>query len=314
MDIAFRGTKMTAGMTRHAIAMENYMQKSLLPEQLTANAMKSLSRWATMTIDQDIACTLFRDYPTYYAELDGLSATEIDERILPMFGRGTLNDVTVSPETFLPNSKTDIEDLDDLDTLSDTFVEELHRTVDQELGMPAITMEDERPFYGMIIGDPDIQNFFRNSSTQFNTTLDSAFQKTEWKHPIYKKFINEFFGVRFVKYGWMSANDGRDEYADHMSVHKHTCGSPYEPRAQLIAAARGDQTIAGYRVWDRGAYDLTTPGNRSGLDGSSDSFNIYVTEGALHFPFYDEDGSSTVGIDSYNAFALTGTETANTYV
>lgn len=247
------------------------------------------------------------------AELDGLTATEIDEDVLSMFGRGTHNDVGVAPETIMPNGKTDVEDLADIDTLSDVFVENLHRFVDQELGMPHLTLEDGRPFFGMMVSDPDVQNFFRNSSTQFNTTLDSAFQGKQWEHPIYKKFINEYYGVRFMKYGWMDSNDGRDEYADHMSVNKHICGSPYEPRAKILAACKGDQTISQLRVRDRGAYDLTTPGNRSGLDGSEDTYNIYVSVGATHFPFYADDGSTSIGADSYNAKVLTATETANSY-
>lgn len=312
IDAAYRRDKMTVGITRHAVAIENYLQTDLLPEQVTAKLKTAITTRATLTEDNNIACTLYRDYPCYYAELDGLTATEIDERILPMFGRGTYNDVGVDPSVIMPNNVTDIEALTSSDTLSDVFLEDLQRIADQELGMPYNQLEDGRPFFSMIVGDSDVMNFFRNASSTFKTDMNYSFMGKEWKSPIFQKFIGEYANIRLVKYGWMANNDGRDEFADHMSVRKHMKGSPYEPRATVLAAARGDQTVTDFKIWNRGAFDLTTPANRAGFDGHATTYNLYLSFGALDLPYFEE-ADTTVGASSYNKFALTATETANTY-
>lgn len=277
IDAAYRRDKMTVGIHRHAVAIENFLQTDLLPEQVTAQLKSSLTAWATMQEDNDVACTLFRDYPTYYAEMDGLTSTEIDERVLPLFGRGTFNDVFSDPLLIMPNGVTDIESLTSTDTLSDVFLEYLQRICDQELGMPYGQLEDGRPFYSLIIGDPDTMNFYRNASSTFKTDMNYAFMNKQRQTPIFQKFIGEYANIRLVKYGWMANNDGRDEFADHMSVYKHLKGSPYEPIAKVLAAARGDQTVTDMKIWDRGAYDLTTPANRAGLDGQTTTYNLYIS-------------------------------------
>lgn len=315
LNAAYRRDKMTVGIHRHAVAMENYLQTNLLPEQIVAELKRGLTNWATEIEDTDTACTLFRDYPYYYAETDGLTSTEIDERIASLFGRGTYNDVNIEPTTIFPNGKTDIESLVDTDTLSNTFVEYLQRVCDQEIGLPANGLEDQRPFFGLMVGDPDIQNFIKNSSSTFKTSLDYAFMQQGWKHPIYKQFIADYFGIRFTRYGWLAQNDGRNELADHMSVYKHVKGSPYMPIAKVLAVAFGNETITDLVTWDRGAYSLSSPASRNGLDGSSDTLNIYVTMWATDFPYFDGTGTSAgwVGSWSYNKFALTNTEAALAY-
>lgn len=312
IDASYRRDKMTVGINRHAVAIENYLNTELLPAEVTAKLKTALTQRATNTEDNNIACTLFRDYPHYYAELDGLTATEIDERILPLFGRGTYNDVDVDPITIMPNGVTDIEALTSTDTLSDVFMEDLQRIADQELGMPYNQLEDMRPFFSMIVGDPDVMNFFRNASSTFKTDMNYSFMGKERQTPIFQKFIGEYANIRLVKYGWMAANDGRDEFADHMSAFKHLKGSPYEPRAKVLAAARGDQTITDLKIRDRGAYDLTTPAARAGLDGLTTTYNLYLSFGATDLPYFEE-ASTTVGASSYNKLALTATETANAY-
>jgi hypothetical protein len=176
IDAAYRRDQMTVGIHRYAVAVENFLQTDLLPEQVTAQLKKSISLWATETEDRDTAFTLFRDYPSYYAETDGLTSGQVDDRILPLFGRGTHNDVAIDPTVLMPNGKADIEDLGTADTLSDVFLEGIQQIADQELGMPSLQLEDGRPFYGLMVGDADIQNFYKNSSSQFKTTLDSAFR------------------------------------------------------------------------------------------------------------------------------------------
>jgi hypothetical protein len=242
-----------------------------------------------------------------------LTSTEIDERVLPLFGRGTFNDVFSDPLIIMPNGVTDIESLSSSDTLSDVFLEYLQRICDQELGMPYAQLEDGRPFYSLIIGDPDTMNFYRNASAGFKTDMNYAFMNKQRQTPIFQKFIGEYANIRLTKFGWMANNDGRDEFADHMSVYKHLKGSPYEPIAKVLAAARGDETVTDMKIWDRGSYDLTTPANRAGLDGLTTTYNLYVSMGAMDFPFYDENGSTTVGASSYNKFALTATQTALAY-
>ena len=312
IDAAYRRDKMTVGIMRHAVAVENYLQTDLIPEQVTAKLKTALTTRATLTEDNNIACTLYRDYPHYYAELDGLTATEIDERILPLFGRGTYNDVGVDPTVIMPNNVTDIESLTSSDTLSDVFLEDLQRIADQELGMPYNQLEDGRPFFSMIVGDSDVMNFFRNASSTFKTSMQYSFMGKEWKDPIYQKFIDEYANIRLVKYGWMANNDGRDEFADHMSMWKHMKGSPYEPRATVIAAARGDQTVTDFKIWNRGALDLTTPANRAGFDGLATTYNLYLSFGAMDLPYFEE-ADTTVGASSYNKFAITATEEALAY-
>jgi hypothetical protein len=111
----------------------------------------------------------------------------------------------------------------------------------------------------------------------------------------------------------MASNDGRDEFADHMSINKHLKGSPYEPRAKVLAAARGDQTITDLKIRDRGAYDLTTPANRAGLDGLTTTYNLYLSYGATDFPYFDMGGSVTIGASSYNSHLVTAGEAALAY-
>lgn len=316
VNAAYRRDKMTAGMHRYAVAVENYLQTDLLPEQVQSFIKSSLTRWATHIQDTDTTVTLFRDYPYYYAETDGLTATEIDERVESLFGRGSYNDVDASPLMIMPNGVTDVENLGDTDTLSDVFCRYLQQFADQELGMSYLSLEDQRPFYGLIVGDADIQNFYDNSSSQFKSDLNQAFQGSQWSHPIFKKFLGEFAQIRFTKYGWMTSNDGRDEFADFNSVYKHLMGSPYEPIAKVLGAARGDQLLPDLITRDRGAYSLTTPGLRNGIDGNGDSYNLYVSIGATHFPYYEGSkgtGSLIVGNESYNKFALTAVECANAY-
>ena len=67
------------------------------------------------------------------------------------------------------------------------------------------------------------------------------------------------------------------------------------------------------KIRDRGSYDLTTPANRAGLDGLATTYNLYISYGAIDFPFFDENGSTDIGASSYNKFALTAAETANAY-
>jgi len=318
VNAGYRRNKMTAGMHRYAVAIENFLQTDLLPQQMMAFIKWSLSAWATNIQDNDTACTLFRDYPYYYAELDWLTVTEVDERVLSIFGRGTYNDISASPLMIMPNGVTDIENLWATDTLSDIFVRYLQMYADQELWMKSITMEDWRPFFGLIIGDPDIQNFYDNSSAQFTSTLNEAFKWSQWNHPLFKKFIGEFAQIRFVKYWRLAANDGRDEFADWAGVYKHLMGSVFEPIEKVLAVARGDETLVDLITRDRGAYDLTTPGLRSGLDGDGNNYNLYVSMGATDFPYYEGSkgagtGSTVVGAESYNRYELTAAECANAY-
>jgi len=314
IDAAYRRDKMSVGQHRYSVAVENFLQTDLLPTDVIAKLKSNITAWATMTEDTDISCTLFRDFPYYFAETDGLTSTEIDERIMPLFGRGTYNDVNVDPLLIMPNSKTDIEDLANTDTLSDTFCEYLQQVCDQEIGMPTNQLEDWRPFYGLMwVGDADVQNFFKNSSTQFKTSLDQAFRWAQWKHPIFQKFIWEFANIRMAKYDWMATNDWRNAYADHMSVYKHMMGSPYEPMAKILAATAGNGTVTDMKTWDRGAYDLTTPSTRNGLNGQATTYNLYVSGWAVHFPYFDNKGSTTVWASSYNKFAITSTEAALSY-
>lgn len=302
VDAAFRRDRMTVGLRRYAVAVENYLQSDLLPKEMIVRLRNSLTDWVTMMNDLDVATMIFRDFPYYMAESSTLTASEIDRRILSMFGRGTLNDVQTSPIVVMPNGKTDIEDLDDTDTLSDTFLEQLQVLADQEVWITQLALEDQRPFFGLIVGDPDIQNLYKNSSASFVSTLNTAFQGSEWKHPLFKKTLGEYANIRLIKYAWMATNDWRDAYASFESVYKHITGNPFMPMAKVLAVAKGDETVANLKAWWAG--DL--PVERSWLDGNATTLNIYVTVWAEHFPFFSWDSVGVtpnvvkVWAESYN--------------
>jgi len=253
VDAAYRRDRMMCGIHRHAVAKEVILQTELLPNEVTAQLVSSLGLWATLQEDNDVACTLFRDRPSYSAETDGLTSTQVDERVNPLFGRGTFNDVFSDPTMIMPNSALDIEALTSSDTLSDVFLEYLQMFCDQELGMPYGKLDNNlRPFYSLIVGDPDIMNFFRTASNAFKTDMNSAFFGKEWNHPIFQKYIGTYGKINLMAFGWMAENDGRDEFADHMSVYKHLKGSPYEPIAKTIALATGAETVTDMKIFDRG--------------------------------------------------------------
>ena len=287
IDAAYRRDRMMCGIHRHAVAKEVILQTELLPTEVTAQLVSSLGVWATLQEDNDVSCTLFRDRPSYSAEVDGLTSTQVDERVNPLFGRGTFNDVFSDPTLIMPNGVLDIEALTSTDTLSDVFLEYIQRFCDQELGMPYGKLaESLRPFYSLIVGDPDIMNFFRNASSTFKTDMNSAFFGKEWNHPIFTKYVGTYGKINLMAYGWMANMDGRDEFAEHMSVYKHLKGSPYEPIAKVLAACTGAETVTDLRIRDRGAYDLTTPAARAGLDGHASTLNLFVSMGATDFPYF----------------------------
>jgi hypothetical protein len=55
--------------------------------------------------------------------------------------------------------------------------------------MTPLSLQDERPFFGLIVGDPDIQNFYKNSSTTFTSTLTESFSTAKWDNPLFKKTL-----------------------------------------------------------------------------------------------------------------------------
>jgi len=300
IDAAFRRDKMTVGVRRYSVAVENFVQSNLLPNPLLAALKNNITTWATYMEDMEVASTLFRDFTYYFAESNNLSAGEIDRRVLPLFGRGTLNDIEAAPLTLYPNGKTDIEDLDETDTLSDTFLRYSQMLSDQELGMNPLTMQDGRPFFGLVVGDPDVQNFYLNSSTQLQDALKYSFAGKEWNNPLFKLTLGEFAGIRLFKYGWLGSNA---QQISTDSVYNWLMGSPFVPLARVLGAVKGDESVPSLRVWDRG--DLA-PEVRSGLDGNADNYSIYVSMGAVDFPFFSgtrfefDTYGVEIGEQSYN--------------
>lgn len=315
MGAGRRRDKMTAWLNRFAVATENFMESKLLPNDVQAYVKTMLTNWATEIKDTNFAMTVFRDYPYYYAETDWLTSNQINDRVESMFGRW-FNDVDAATTVIMPNGVTDIENLADTDTLNDVFVRSLQQYADQELWVKSLTMKDDRPFFGLIVWDPDIQNFYENASTQFISTMNESFQQTKFDHPLFKLVLDEFANIRFFKYGWLAENDWRNVYADFTSVYKNIMGNYFYPMARVFAAAKWTETIPDMSTRARGAYDLANPSLRNGLDWNGNSYNLYLSLGAKHLPYFawaNYVGSTVVGKDSYNKFMLTSTECANAY-
>ena len=90
---AYREEKMSIGLHRYAVALENFIDKITLPTHLTTHIMNMLSLWWFEQDDVDNFTTLFRDYPAYYAEINSLAGADELDRVEALFGRGTFNNV-----------------------------------------------------------------------------------------------------------------------------------------------------------------------------------------------------------------------------
>lgn len=178
---AYREEQITFGGHRYAVAIENMKSRKVLPESNVQKIMGSVSKWWAFQDDLDTFFTLFRDYPFYVSETEGMAAGDITQDIYSLFGRGTIND-TAKPDVIFAGdgTKGDVEPgtgitgfrsaatgdkngLADTDTLTDTFIDNLGLYISNSLKMPNLEVGNEIPFYGLLVEQQDVNNIFKNS-------------------------------------------------------------------------------------------------------------------------------------------------------
>jgi hypothetical protein len=316
--MAFREQKVSVGIHRYAVAVDRFdkgLSADLLPKELLNQIFGSLANWWSETDDYDTFCTLFRDYPPYYAEINSISSdAESMLRIDSLFGRGTCNNVGSTPEVLMPDSKTDIEPdatgstgLDDGDTLNDTFITSLQEYCEQEIGMPPIAMEDEKAVYGLFVEQSDIAYFHANSSSTFKANLLESFSGKGFMSPVWSKVLGEYAGIRFFKWGAFAPKDNKNIIANYNSIYKGLRGTPLNPQAKILAYAVGGNTIAGLSEWQGG--DIAT----RGIGATATSHFLILSHGAANLPYFDPSGSTTIGADSINKAVVGATQAGYDY-
>lgn len=322
---AWRTTTLTFGVHRYAVAIENIVDKKVLPQNQISHILQSTSKWWTMQDDIDSFFCLFRDYPHYVSEVDTLTSTEITERVLPLFGRG-YNDVTAKVDVIFAGdgSKGDIEPgatvtgfrsaaagdkkgLADTDTLTDTFIDQLAQYIGNSLLMPAIDLEGDRPFYGLVMEQQDMIYLFKNSSTGVVKTLGDisgyhmVTEEITKQHPIFTRMLGELYGIRFVKYAMIDKKPDPKLQAPHThtdfnnTVYEKLMGLAIKPEAKVLAAATTGDTVSGLTTWAGG---YLKSGLTRGVSAVAATYQIFVSSGAKFFPYFD--GTSAYGADSIN--------------
>lgn len=316
--MAFREQKVSVGVHRYAVAMNRFdkgLSSETLPKTLISEIFGSLAKWWAETDDYDTFCTLFRDYPSYYSEKNSISSdAESMLRMESLFGRGTYNDIGSAPEVIMPDNKTDIEPdatgttgLDDGDTLNDTFITSLQEYLEQEVGMAPIAMEDEKAVFGLFVEQADIAYFYANSSAKFVLDIRESMSGKGFTSPLWSKVLGTYAGIRFFKWGAFAPKDNKNAIANANSVYKGLRGTPLNPTAKILAYAQGGDTITGLSEWEGG--DIATRGIGS---TATDEFLI-LSQGAIHFPYFEPAGSTTVGVNSINKTVIGATQAGYTY-
>jgi hypothetical protein len=310
-DFNFAYDKVTVGLHRYAIAMRNFTDKEFTPKVMINYMLSSISSWWVQQADDDTFTTLFRDYPAYYAETNTVSGGLI-ERVEALFGRGVRNNINSEPVVLMPNNKTDIENatasvgLRDTDTLSDVFLRRLNSFCQNIIGMDPIAMEDSLANYGLIVDQSDI-NFLRaNSSSSLEDKIKTAFQGQGWNSPVFKNVMMDLEGIRMFKWDPIASNDSKNALANYNSPYKGLRGTALYPMGRVLAAAQAGETVTGLKVW--GAGDIA--GDRGIPATAGDKYYLLVSGGAKNFPYFSPAGSTTIGKESINKFAVTSTEAA----
>ena len=326
---AWRTTTLTFGVHRYAVAIKNIVDKKILPQNQLSYILQSTSKWWAMQDDLDSFFCLFRDYPHYVSETDTLSATEISDRVLPLFGRG-YNDVGAIVDTIFAGdgTKGDIEPgtavtgfrsaaigdkvgLEDTDTLTDTFVDILSQYISNSLMMPAIEIDGDRPFYGLVIEQQDMTYFFKNSTSGITKTLGdiSGYHMVNpditKQHPIFTRMLGELYSIRFVKYAMIGKTVDPKLQAPHTftdfnnTIYEKMMGLAIKPEAKVLAAAYTGETVTGLTVWTGG---YLASGLVRGVSAAATTYQLFVSEGAKFFPYFNDSadfgGDSVNGVDA----------------
>lgn len=323
---AYREEQISFGGHRYAVAIENMKSRKVLPERNVARIIGSTTKWWAFQDDLDSFFTLFRDYPFYVSETNGLSAGTISSDISTMFGRG-FNDLLTGarPEVIYAGdgTKEDIEPgatvtgfrstaagdkvgLADTDTLTSTFLEKLSNYLgNSSIKMPALTVEDELPFYGLLLEQQDVTNIMLNSSATLIADLKNmtAFQQisseTLAKHPIFSKVLGGLFQIKFFKYSQIDPKiDPRIQSPHNVkeqvnTIYDELYGKAIKPEASVLAATELNNVITGLTSWAAGY--LVSGVTRDVTQGA---YQLYLSSGANMFPYFD--GTGNYGNDSVN--------------
>ena len=323
---AFREEQISFGGHRYAVAIENMKSRKVLPERNVARIIASTTKWWAFQDDLDSFFTLFRDSPFYVSETQGLSAGLISSDVSTMFGRG-FNDVGTGARVEViyagDGTKTDIEPgatvtgyrstvsldrvgLADTDTLTSTFLERLSNYLGNSgMKMPALTVEDELPFYGLLLEQQDVSNIFLNSSSTLVTDLKnmtampSVSSDTIAKHPVFSKLLGGLFQIKFFKYSQIDPMiDPRVQSPINLKEYVNTVyddlyGKAIKPEATVLAATESGVAITGLTSWAAGY--LVSGVTRDHTQGA---YQLYLSGGANMFPYFD--GTANYGADSIN--------------
>lgn len=323
---AYREEQISFGGHRYAVAIENMKSRKVLPERNVARIIASTTKWWAFQDDLDSFFTLFRDYPFYVSETQGLSAGLITSDVSTMFGRG-FNDVGSGARVEViyagDGTKGDIEPgatvtgfrstvagdkvgLVDADTLTSTFLEKLSNYLGNSgMKMPALTVEDELPFYGLLIEQQDVSNIFLNSTATLVTDLKnmtampSVSSDTIAKHPVFSKLLGGLFQIKFFKYSQIDPMvDPRIQSPINLKEYVNTVyddlyGKAIKPEASVLAATEAGVAITGLTSWAAGY--LVSGVSR---DPTIGAYQLYLSSGANMFPYFDD--TANYGADSIN--------------
>lgn len=323
---AYRESQVTFGMHRYAVAIENYIDKKILPEANVSKILQSPTKWWTAQDDIDTFMTLFRDYPHYYSETQGLSASEINNRVLSLFGRGTINDVAGQVQVFFAGdgTKGDIEPgtgitgfrstatgdkngLADTDTLTAPFLDLIAQFIGNHMKMIALQVENMRPFYGLIIEEQDKINLFANSNSTLTQSLKdisgihTVGEDIVKQHPIFTRSLGGLYNINFISYASIAREiDERTLSPNNVVQFKNTiydglAGKAIKPEAKILAAATTGDTVTGLTVYGAG---YLTSGLTRGVSAVANTYQLFVSGGARMFPYFD---GTSIGGDSINS-------------
>lgn len=322
---AYREVSLTFGVHRYAVALNNVIDKKILPEANIKYILGSTTKWWTFQDDLDTFFTLFRDYPYYVSETDGLTATELSDRVYSLFGRG-YNDTLASVDVIYAGNGTvtDIEPgatvtgfrstaggdrvgLADTDTLTSTFIDAVSQYISNQLLMPAIEIDNEKPFYGMIVEERDTNLMFQNSNSTLVQNLKdisglhAVNPKTVEEHPIFTREISNLYQIKFMKYGMIDKSVDPMKQAPNQvtenvnTIYEKLMGKAINPTAKILAAATTGDTVTGLTAYTAG---YLASGLVRGVSAVASTYQLFVSSGAKFFPYFNN--SDDYGVDSVN--------------
>lgn len=171
--------------------------------------------------------------------------------------------------------------------------------------MPALTVDNELPFYGLIIEQQDVTNIMLNSSSTLvadlknMTALGAVNDATIAAHPIFSKVLGGLFQIKFMKYSQVDPQvdpriQGPTTIKDQVNtIYDDLYGKAIKPEAQVLAATVSGTAITGLTSWAAGY--LVSGVTRDHTQGA---YQLYLSSGANMFPYFDD--TVNYGADSIN--------------